>query len=616
MIRRPGRLGQNVDGKLMTRHTSPFAVALCASLVALLVGLFALHGVIAAERADALAAARLRRAAAEQHAARELAIELGRRAHEAGVRIDAALADPLRPCDGCFLSRSGEQLLPRVRPSASSGRSPRYYLEALTGRADAVGAGDATWSDRARLHNGCRRDPDRAARAVLEHRARYALPVEQEIGSALALLEVCPPSPLLAAALLRDGADVPGARRVEGLQPTILRHLRHLGADAAAFAVDRVLDESRRARVRTDDFEARTREVVAAPLPVAAGVAGPAIASAAGGRIWYLEPIASGVEGVSVELGPLLAEIAAAMRSGVLLGPEDRIDLTGPAARPVLLEQVRLEVTSPAAAANRSEIQRRYLLKLGLLILCGAMGAGVAGLGLALQGRRRRLLEVKAQFVADVSHELRTPLASMRVLAETLARRTQDLAQVRDYPARLLRDIDGMSHVVENILSFNRVVRGRWQVRRDVIALSELIEGVCQEAAERAGKPVVAEVDAGDVGLSADPELVRLLLRNLAVNAIAYNRRDPAEIRAQARPADDGSLELLFTDNGVGIAAAEQERVFAEFHRGPQSSMARGSGLGLALCRRIMALHGGTIAISASGGWGTTFRLWFPRAPS
>jgi len=110
----------------------------------------------------------------------------------------------------------------------------------------------------------------------------------------------------------------------------------------------------------------------------------------------------------------------------------------------------------------------------------------------------------------------------------------------------------------------------------------------------------------------ADPELLVLLFRNLAINAVTYNQRDPVEIEADARVDPDGSLEIRFRDNGVGLAPDERERIFAEFYRGRHGAMARGSGLGLALCRRIAALHGGTIAVAESSREGTSFHLRSP----
>jgi signal transduction histidine kinase len=636
MIRGARALGHNRPkmSPSSPRLPAPIALILAAALAGTLAGLLALHQMISAERADALVAIDHRRAAAVQIAGRELAVALKERADGARQRIDAALAAPLRSCGGCYRRQGGLQLLPRLGPAETTTGATRSlearYRELGEPTAPSAAA-DHDWARRMRLHAACRGAGGAAARAaadaIVKDRAHVALPLDQDLASALALVADCglgPGDPLLVA-LLRSGVDVVGERRVEGLAPLFLRHLHDLGAADAAFARERILATARRAGVSATDFQARLDEVVATSLPLPASVARPTLApgpnpSGGAAALWYLEPAAGGAEGVMVDLAPILAAIAERMRSGGLLATDDRIELRIPATHPVALTELEIGVTSPSAGTARLAITRRYEVKLGLLVLCGGMALAIGLLGAALQGRRQRILEIKAQFVAGVSHELRTPLASMRVLAETLLRRTQNLEQVRDYPARLLRDVDGMSFLVENILSFNRMGRGLWQPRPEPLHLGELVTGMCDEAAERAGRSLRLhlELDENDVTVEADPELTRLLVRNLAANAIHYNQRDPVEIHVQVRRGPDRSLTVEFGDNGVGIGADERERVFEDFYRGRGSEHARGSGLGLALCRRVMALHGGTIVIAQSDPSGTLFRLWFPppRHPS
>jgi two-component system sensor histidine kinase SenX3 len=611
---------------MLSRAPRPPAAVLilAAALAGMLAGLLALHQMISAERADALAVIDQRHAAAVQVAARELAAELAARAARARARIDAALATPLSPCADCYRRQGGRQLLPRLAPAATAG--PRtlssYHEELVAGIKDGLGGDDPDWARRARLHAGCRADraaAARAAAAIVDDRSRYVLPVEQELASALALLDGCqlPPGHPWHAGLLRVGVHELGQRALEGVQPFFLRHLGELSAGDAAFARDRILAAAARAGVPAADFEARLAELAPAPLALPKRVDRPTLAPGPAGSLWYLEPSADGAEGLLVDLRPVLAAIAGRMRRSALLAPDDRIDVRAPATRAAPLDDLEVGVTMRADNAARSTIGRRYLVKLGLLVLCGSMALSIGFLGIGLHDRRRRILEIKAQFVAGVSHELRTPLASMRVLAETLLRRTQSLEQVRDYPVRLLRDIDGMSFLVENILSFNRLGRGRWQVRPETLKLRELATAVCEEAAERAGRSLrlLLTLEEGET-MDADPELLRLLIRNLATNALGYNRRDPVEIRVQAARGSDRSLTVLFGDNGVGIAVSERERVFDDFYRGQGSGGVRGSGLGLALCRRVMALHRGTIVIEQSDPSGTLFRLWFPPPPS
>ena len=102
-----------------------------------------------------------------------------------------------------------------------------------------------------------------------------------------------------------------------------------------------------------------------------------------------------------------------------------------------------------------------------------------------------------------------------------------------------------------------------------------------------------------------------LLVRNLAKNACTYNERTPVELEVAVVTAPAGRFAFEVRDNGVGIPLAERRRVFDDFARGSGGS-ARGSGLGLSICRRTMRAHGGTISIARSGPEGTSFRLEFP----
>ena len=120
-----------------------------------------------------------------------------------------------------------------------------------------------------------------------------------------------------------------------------------------------------------------------------------------------------------------------------------------------------------------------------------------------------------------------------------------------------------------------------------------------------------------DITLQGDSELLGLLLANLGRNACIYNERDPVKLCLTAEPRGR-ELVLHFDDNGIGVPPAERDRIFGEFYRAPDPSGrgVRGSGLGLAMCRRIMRLHGGRIRLARSGPEGSAFELRFPMRES
>jgi signal transduction histidine kinase len=199
-------------------------------------------------------------------------------------------------------------------------------------------------------------------------------------------------------------------------------------------------------------------------------------------------------------------------------------------------------------------------------------------------------------------------------MAETLERRTKDLPKARDYPTRIIRDVDGLSFLVENILSFNRLSRGRWKPKPEDVQLASIVDKVDAERDSWARRPAeLSRTGLEAVTLHADPDLLQLLLTNLARNACQYNEREPARIHFAA--SREGKHWLLqVSDNGIGIAASESERVFDDFYRPGQGKKSgqRGSGLGLSICRKIMEAHGGTIRIGHTSSDGTTFELRFP----
>jgi signal transduction histidine kinase len=277
-----------------------------------------------------------------------------------------------------------------------------------------------------------------------------------------------------------------------------------------------------------------------------------------------------------------------------------------------------LTLSSPRQSQADAALTSRLLLKTALLVITLLLGVGMVLATAWAQSRRARYLALQSDFVSTVSHELRTPLASMRVMAETLERKLAGHAPAKDYPARLVQTVDGLTFLVENILSFNRLEKGRWQVKRGPVALSTL-RAALEEDAANALPVVVTQAFDGFEGaaLEADGELLRILVLNLLRNAWRYNERDPVTLRWTA--ARDGeALVVRVTDNGVGIPREAWETVFEAFHRlrDGRGRGGGGSGLGLALCRRIAALHGGTLRIVDSSADGTTFELRLPSPPS
>jgi two-component system sensor histidine kinase SenX3 len=143
------------------------------------------------------------------------------------------------------------------------------------------------------------------------------------------------------------------------------------------------------------------------------------------------------------------------------------------------------------------------------------------------------------------------------VQAETLERRVADMPGARDYPRRIIADIDRLSFLAENILSFNRLERGGWRPIRSVLSVGEIVDDLRRELGrltDRDFSIVGSGVD--ELSIHGDPDLVRLLFLNLAQNSCKYSEAERVEIEISSR---DGII--LYRDNGVGIPHGIRQRL-------------------------------------------------------
>ncbi|XXF80755.1 HAMP domain-containing sensor histidine kinase [Myxococcaceae bacterium GXIMD 01537] len=605
----------------MPRRLLPTLVALGCGLLALGWGLLSLLRIFAQEREDARAQLSSRRDTLEQYASEALRRTLAGRLAEKLPAIHAAMGDPLAPDEGYLIHFRGHPFLPRLTvPNPGTETPAQRAYEVLTQGLTGASV-PAPWPERlARLRateealaSGRKGLAGTRIAELLRYHAANPLPPAQELPFLLLTVERLQrgssTSPLIHA-LLREGLpdDMGGVARWAGLQRELLRQRNRLTEADFSFLSARVEAVSEALGERTDDFLARAREVGPGALVLPEDLSAAVLL----GESWYIEPRREDVVvGLSVDLPALLGTISADLRERNLLGRDERVFLPPGALLPV--ESVRLRMLSPQADAAEAAIEQRHGLKSLLVAICGGLAVAIVVLAAAAQQRKFRYLELKSDFVATVSHELRTPVASIRLLTETLERRFGASPEARDYFGQLLQTTDGLHFLIENVLSFNRIDKGRWAPRRARVRLDELASTLHADVSGAAKVPVRLSVDVGDVELDVDPSLIRLLLSNLGRNACAYNERDPVELSLRAYAEEGGECTVLFKDNGRGIPESEWERVFQEFYRlTPDGPEVHGSGLGLALCQRIMALHGGSLRITASSPQGTTFALTFP----
>lgn len=224
------------------------------------------------------------------------------------------------------------------------------------------------------------------------------------------------------------------------------------------------------------------------------------------------------------------------------------------------------------------------------------------------------LNHAKTHFLATVSHELRTPLNGVIGAAELLANTGLDDEQ-RD----LLETADLSAHhllaVIDDMLDLARIERGDLVLGNepyDLIGAIEIAGALFAGRAFAAGIDFVAIVDP-DVPGQVRGDRTRLIqvLANLLGNAVKYTESGSVELRVQSVP---GGIEAKVLDTGIGIPSDQQERIFEPFTQvdGAYDRNYEGAGLGLAICRHIVAVMGGTIALTSAAGQGTAVTLHLP----
>jgi signal transduction histidine kinase/putative methionine-R-sulfoxide reductase with GAF domain len=242
-----------------------------------------------------------------------------------------------------------------------------------------------------------------------------------------------------------------------------------------------------------------------------------------------------------------------------------------------------------------------------------------ASLFLEIEDKSRQLeaaSQHKSEFLANMSHELRTPMNAILGFSEVLA--DGMFGEINDKQAEYLRDIlESGRHLlslINDILDLSKIEAGRMELEPAEFDLPSAIENALTLVRERAGRRGITlgrEIDEGVGMIRGDERKVKQVLLNLLSNALKFT---PEGGRIDVRAAvDDGIVEVSVADTGVGIAPEDQEAVFEEFRQvGTADKKVEGTGLGLALSRKFIELHGGRIWVKSQVGQGSTFTFTLP----
>lgn len=237
-----------------------------------------------------------------------------------------------------------------------------------------------------------------------------------------------------------------------------------------------------------------------------------------------------------------------------------------------------------------------------------------------VSARLHELDRLKATFVSSVSHELRTPITSIKGYVENmlegLAGKVTD--KQANYLHRVQHNADRLTRLINDLLDLSRIEAGRVELQKIPISIDQLVQDVVEGFLPLAQEKSIslASLRSGLLPLvQADREKVRQILNNLIQNAIKFSS-ERGQIQIQSLTLPEGFVQVCVSDTGCGIPSYELDKVFERFYRGGAATgEAQGAGLGLAIAKSLVELHGGKIWATSAPGKGSRFFFTLPVGP-
>ncbi len=221
----------------------------------------------------------------------------------------------------------------------------------------------------------------------------------------------------------------------------------------------------------------------------------------------------------------------------------------------------------------------------------------------------------RREFAVNVSHELKTPVGALSLLAETIESSADDPVLVREFAVKMRREARRLTKLIQEIIQVSRIQGGESVLDHDIVdaasVVHEAFEGAAL-AAEARAISLVSELRERPSVLG-DRDLLVMAVRNLVDNAVMYS--DAGSRVTTSVTCRDDVVSIAVLDQGIGIDAKEQERIFERFYRS-DPARARdtgGTGLGLSIVKHVALQHGGAVTVWSQPNVGSTFTLSLPR---
>ncbi len=228
--------------------------------------------------------------------------------------------------------------------------------------------------------------------------------------------------------------------------------------------------------------------------------------------------------------------------------------------------------------------------------------------------RERQLEQMRRDFVANVSHELKTPVGAIRLLAEAVQDAAEDPEAVTRFSGRMLIESERLTRLVQQIIDLSRLQDDDPLQAAEAIAMDNVISHAVDTSRTDAEARGIDVVVKGETGLTVpgNREQISTAVSNLVANAVAYSGEGTSVVVTTKAVPD--AVEVSVIDQGIGIPAAELDRIFERFYRvdPARHRSTGGTGLGLSIVKHVASIHGGDVGVWSVEGQGSTFTLTLP----
>ncbi|MEV8171954.1 ATP-binding protein [Microbacterium sp. NPDC077486] len=228
---------------------------------------------------------------------------------------------------------------------------------------------------------------------------------------------------------------------------------------------------------------------------------------------------------------------------------------------------------------------------------------------------QERLDQMRRDFVANTSHELKTPVGAVSLLAEAIESAADDPAQVRAFASRISAEAGRLGQLTGRIMSLSRLQAEDGLTEVAPVSIDEVVASSIEAHVVQADSAGVELARGGDRGVwvRGDAQILIEAVGNLIANAIVYSPRG-SRVGVGVK-ADDDVVEIAVSDQGIGIAEADRERIFERFYRADEARSRRtgGTGLGLSIVKHATQRHGGEVRLWSRPGRGSTLTIRLPR---